>query len=130
MTLHDFRQSLTAAKPPTGLTHALAAEVAAVVDRPQDIEDDEAMISSGGQRATRMRVRGSFVLGGAVTQQVQAIALYGCADGEHGAAGFADYLVGPSPSSFRSRGFVDVMKSQNDEVRIPSGRGPQDSFGD
>ncbi len=48
MTLDDFRESLTAKEPPAGLTHALAAEVVAVVNRPQDIEDEEAMSFFGG----------------------------------------------------------------------------------
>jgi hypothetical protein len=48
MTLDNFRESLTATEPPAGLTHALAAEVVSVVDRPQDIEDEEAMSFFGG----------------------------------------------------------------------------------
>ena len=49
MTLDDFRQSLTATEPPAGLTHGLAAEVVAVVNRPRDIEDDDAMAFFGGE---------------------------------------------------------------------------------
>lgn len=48
MTLDDFRESLTAKEPPAELMHALSAEVVAVVNRPQDIEDEEAMSFFGG----------------------------------------------------------------------------------
>ena len=50
MTLDNFRESLTATEtePRAGLTHALAAEVVAVGNRPQDIEDEEAMSFFGG----------------------------------------------------------------------------------
>jgi hypothetical protein len=43
-------------------------EVIAVVNRPQDIEDEDAMAFFVDQRAMRMRVRGSFFLGGAVAR--------------------------------------------------------------
>ena len=54
--------------------------------------------------------------------------LFGRADGEHRAGSLAHYLVGLGPSRFLSRGFVDVMKPENDKVRIPSGGSFQDFF--